>query len=114
MRVKYVGISLADFRFSGTTVVTKDCFIICPSGITISSIVCWIRFFDKLSRPTVHLCRAFTTLLISFISVSCKNKFITNIYFKCERNEAVGEGINSITVLPILAKPVLNSSVIMV
>ena len=40
-------------------------------------------------------------------------KKFTDLSCKRELNEVVGEGTDSLTVLPILAKKLLNSSVIM-
>ena len=80
----------------------------------ISPIVCWISFVDKLSKATVHFVFRFvTTFLISYISVGCIKKFTEDLSCKCEWNEVVGDGTDSLTVLPILAKKLLNYSVIM-
>ena len=73
--------------------------------MTISSIV-WISFVDKLLKRTVHL---FYILYYIFNLVGCMKILTANLSFKCERYEAVGEV--SLTVLSILAKKLLNSSV---
>ena len=75
----------------------------------ISPIVCWISFVDKLSKPTVHFVFRFvTTFFISYISVGCMKKFTEDLSFKCEWNEVVGEGTDSLIVLPIFGKEIIK------